>query len=479
MRRKQAGMPEFIIAVVLLFAACSSEPPAGNGRAAQSGYTPQQEAAAALAAMQMSQRPPWIPQTPESAEFLYFIGMAEAAGESEARNAAIRDGFAAAAGFYGNLIQAETLDHSVFIEDLSRTIAEATTFDDKTNSYVNAVISGIQVIEFYTETYRTSNNQPGYKVWALCRVSRQKAEEDRANFAKNISERYTPLPDTRYDTMSAALHSWSAVLSALEQNPLHRAAAYHDGPDGRVGLYGYCGTRLNAIAGNAGFDSLPAAAVQWGKTYTGTIRLSSGIFPEIGAVSCRVVITGSDTPAAEYPLEKNNTFTLRIPAARLEAGNHTVQLELLLNAAAPALRQNPKGAFTLEVRPVPAEIVFDGEELSAAEQRILANGLRQGLEKAGAGIQAEIASARKNAVPGGYRFIISVISFAGEEAPPPFKGTYIRGDFSVDFARDGLTLKLEEEAFKDSSRDWVVRGAANWIRDNRGFYEGIIEKLTR
>jgi hypothetical protein len=119
---------------------------------------------------------------------------------------------------------------------------------------------------------------------------------------------------------------------------------------------------------------------------------------------------------------------------------------------------------------VRAGIVFDGEELSAAEQRSLTGALLQGLEKAG--VQAEIT--RQDAPRDGYRFIISVISITGEEAPPPFGKTYIRGDFSLGFARDGLTLKLATAAFNDSSRDWVVRGAANWIRDNRGFYEEVI-----
>jgi hypothetical protein len=119
-----------------------------------------------------------------------------------------------------------------------------------------------------------------------------------------------------------------------------------------------------------------------------------------------------------------------------------------------------------------AGVVFDDENLTAAEQRSLTNALLQGLEKAG--IQAEISPTRQNAPGEGYRFIISAVSIAAEEAPPPFRKTYIRGDFSVSFVRDGLTLKLAAAAFNDSSRDWVVRGAANWIRDNREFYEAVI-----
>jgi hypothetical protein len=126
---------------------------------------------------------------------------------------------------------------------------------------------------------------------------------------------------------------------------------------------------------------------------------------------------------------------------------------------------------------VRASIAFDGEELTAAEQRILVSALQQGVEKAG--VQIEIVSAQQDAVHDSYRFIISTISLIAEEAPLPFMRAYIRGDFSVGFVQDGLMLKLAAAAFNDSSRIWVVRGAANWIRDNHEFYAGVIEKLTR
>jgi hypothetical protein len=117
-----------------------------------------------------------------------------------------------------------------------------------------------------------------------------------------------------------------------------------------------------------------------------------------------------------------------------------------------------------------AGIVFDGEELSAAEQRSLTSALRQGLEKTG--IQAEIAPPRQD--DDGYRFIITAVSITAEEAPPPLGRIYIRGEFSLGFVQDGLTLKLADAEFTDFSRGWIIRGAANWMRDNRGFYEEVI-----
>jgi hypothetical protein len=454
---------------VLLLAACASvhaagnNQSAGNSRAVQNSAAAQQEAADALTAMQLAQRPPWILQPPESAEYLHFTGMGEAAGESEARNAAVRNGFAAAAGFYGNLIQSETVDHSVFVEDMGRTIAEATTYDDKTNSYTNAVVSDVQVIEYYTEPPASHTRLP-YKVWALCRVSRQKAEEDRANFAKDISGRYAHLIDTQYDTMSAALHSYSAVLSALEQNPLHRAVAYYDGQDGRVGLYDYCSVRLHAIAENAGFDSLPAAAVRRGRPFTGTIRLSSGTFSEIGAVPCRVVITGKNTPLAEYPLEKNNSFTLRIPTARLEAGNYTVQLELLLNTAAPALRRNPKGAFTLEVRPVQAEIGFGGDTLSGAEQRMLSQAVQEALQT------------YRVPLLDGYEFLLM---FSAKTQKVQITGaTMLLCDVSISLNSGGSVLyQSSPEHFPEIDRNQALKKASDYIRGNKAFWTGAAQLI--
>jgi hypothetical protein len=469
MRKKQMKIADFIIgAVVLLAAACSSGPPAQNNRDAGSGNAAEQNAADSLTAMQFSHRPHWIQQTPESAEFLYFTGMAEAAGEPEARTAAVRNGFAAAAGFYGNLIQSETIDHSAFIEDMGRTIADATTYNDKTNSYTNAVISEVQAVEYYTETYRAPNTRISYKVWALCRVSRQKAEEDRANFAKDISGKYTPLLTAPYDTLSAVLHAYSAVISALDQNPLHRAVAYHDGPDGKTGLYEYARIRINELAGEVRFDELPAAAVQRGRPFTGTIRLSAGRFSETGAVPCRIVITGNNgtMPPAEYPLGRDNTFTLEIPTARLEAGSYTVRLELLLSAAAPGLRRNPTGAFTLEVRPALAEVRFGGETLSGEEQRMFTQAVQAALQKYRVPLLA------------GYEFLVT---FTTRTQTEPVTGTgLLICNVSVSLSSAGSVLFQSAPArITEISRDQAIRLASDHIRGDRAFWTGAAEVTSK
>jgi hypothetical protein len=454
MRKKQAGTSVFIFtAGLVLFASCVSAP-APSSSAPNNAGSVFFETPPAL-------RPRWINRTPESDEFLYFTGMAEADSESEARNAAVRSGFAAAAGFYASLIRSETMDQSVFIENMGRTIADTTVYDDRTNSYTNAVISELTAMEHYTEAYRGTNARVSYKAWALCRVSREKAEEDISNFAETISGQYVRLLTTSYDTLVSALRSYSAVLSALEQNPLHRAAAYYDGPGGRVGLYEYCGVQINAIAGSVGFDALPPTAVQRGAPLACAVKLSSAMFPVIGTVPCRVVFVENRgaVPPAEYPLERNNSFALQASTARLDPGTYTVQLELLLSAFVPSLPQNPKGSFPLEVRPAVADIRFEGETLSQAEQRVLSQATQQALQT------------HKVPLLAGHEFLIA---FTTRTSTDPLTGTnLLLCDISINLCSEGSVLvRSASGRITEISREQALKLAADYIRDNKDFWTG-------
>jgi hypothetical protein len=436
---------------------------------------------AAFPALPQAARPAWTVKPPSDTDTtLFFRGEGRGKTEQDARNNAAADADRQIAAFMYQFIKHEYREKLSFLSSMGETIQDTESSESDTGMYTELVVSGIKTVEEYLES-----RAGAYQAWVLRTISPMEVKTQKEEFAKKISENYNNLI-TRQNTLFGAFRSYAAVYAMLEKNPLHRMIAFHDGPEGRALLYYYCAAQMNSLASGVDF-TVPDAAAQKGETLPVTVDLVSRRpdLPNIGNAEGRISISGKDGSLSIFAgtVKNDNTLSFSVSTSSLAIGRHEAKIELLLNESGDIdslVRKNPGCSFSFEVTPIPADIVFDGEELSAAEQRILANGLRQGLEKAGAGIQAEIASARKNAVPGGYRFIISVISFTGEEeAPPPFKGTYIRGDFSVDFARDGLTLKLEEAAFNASSRDWVVRGAANWIRDNRGFYEGIIEKLTR
>jgi hypothetical protein len=155
-------------------------------------------------------------------------------------------------------------------------------------------------------------------------------------------------------TLTGALKVYAETWETLGKNPLHRAVAYYDSPGGRVGLYEYCGLQINALGEGVSFDSLPSAVVQQGESFTQTIKLSSRTVREIGSALCRVRLVGNNngSPDVVYPVGRNNSFVLQIHTARLEPGNYAVQLEILLNEIAAPLRQNPRGGFSLEVKPL-------------------------------------------------------------------------------------------------------------------------------
>jgi hypothetical protein len=454
-----------VTAAFVLLAVCvtaqpihaSAQPDRNNTPAPNNGAAP--ATVPAIIETPSALRPRWITQPPESPEYLYFTGMGEAASEPDARNAAVKDGLAAAAGFLGSLVQSETTDRSVFIQDRGRTTAESIVYDEKTDTYRNALVSEVAVTEYYTEHVSGPGNRPDYKVWALCRIPRQKAEEDVANLARNVSAQYAGLLAARSATLAAALQSYAAVRSALEQNPLHRAVAYYDTSGGKTGLYGYCGVQIDAIAASVSFGSLPTAVVRRGEPFVCAVTLSSGMFPEIGAVFCRATVLGGSVPPAEYaeyPLERNNTLTARMPTARLPPGNYTVELELLLDAAAPSLRKNPKTAFPLEVRPVQAAVSFEGS-LSSAEQRVFSQAVQQALQKYNVPLLA------------GYTF---TVVFTAKTQAEPLAGTNILlCDVSTSLSSgENILFQSASHSFTEIDRDYAVRLAAKHIVNDRHFW---------
>jgi hypothetical protein len=447
-----------VTAALVLFAVCVPSQLALASAQPDRDDTPMPNSGTAPAIMETPSalRPRWIIQPPENPEYLYFTGMGEAASETEARAAAVKDGLASAASFFGSFIQSETTDRSIVIQDMGRTVAESTAYDEKTDSYANAVISGVKAVEYYTER---ASGSPAYKVWVLCRIPRQKAEKDLANFAQNVSAQYAGLLTARPATLAAALQSYAAVRSALEQNPLHRAVAYYDTLDGKTGLYNYCGVQIDTIAASVSFGSLPPTSVRRGEPLVFSAALSSGMFPEIGAVFCRAAITGSNAPPAEYaeyPIERNGTFTARIPTARLPPGNYTVELELQLTAAAPSLRQNPKTAFPLEVRPVQAAVTFEGSP-SPAEQRVFSQAVQQALQKHNVPLLA------------GYTF---AVAFTARTQTAPLGGMNILlCDVSVSLASGGSVLfQSASHSFTEMDRDHAVKLATEHIASDSDFW---------
>jgi hypothetical protein len=463
--KRKAGI---IIIVAAVLCACASAPSTRESSA-------QNQTPSLL--IETPERPRWINHTPENGEFLYFTGMAESESESEARNAAAKNSFAAAAGFYANFIQSETVDHSIFIEDMGRTIADATTYDDKTNTYTNAVISELTTVEYYQETVRTQNNRITYKAWVLCRVPRQKAEQDIADFAKNTSRRYGSLLSVP-STLHAALVMHGEILAALEQNPLHRAVAYYDGPGGRVNLYEYLILQMNTLAGSVSFAPMPSAAVEKTAALDTTVTLVSSRIAPVGALDCAVSIYGmnNSAPRVKYTVRADNSFSLKIFTSRLTPGRYTVQLELLLNEINPRIRKNPTESFSLEVRPLSAsmDLVVSGGSIGEAEKTALVQGIQEGIQNYGVPVNLKTDQAEQS----GAVFTVT-LHFRIQEPAPLRPTALVVCEAAIDFSRNGQTQESSSKRITEFDTAGAVMQARKFIRENESFFQNVERKLSQ
>jgi hypothetical protein len=341
---------KFILFAALGLAAGSCVSPPGRGAAGAGGRLPNGE----LLRTEPARAPDWKDTPPRNGEEIYFVGVSRAYDTAaDARNAAREDAFAQVVRYYGQYIRAVGIERSSLSGSSDEILTPYIEGEEEITRFAEAVVSQVGADRYFTEVYLNKTGREEYVVYVLCQIGRAKAERDIAGFARNISERYGNLIQTQ-NTLTGAIKACAEIREALGDNPLHRAVAWYDAPEGRVGLYEYCGLLINALAESVRFEAPPAAAVQRGESFTGIIKLDSAVFKEIGSVFCRVGVAGRNNAAPDvfYPLEGNNAFTLPIHTARLEPGNYTVQLELLLNQISPLARRNPRGGFSLEVQPL-------------------------------------------------------------------------------------------------------------------------------
>jgi hypothetical protein len=301
-----------------------------------------------------AQAPIWKDTLPQSATEIYFAGVSRAYDTAaDARNAAREDAFTQIVKYYGQYIEATGIEKSSFSGSSGEILTPYIEREEEITRFAEAVVSQVGADKYYTEVYLNSKNKEEYIVYVLCQISRERAERDIDNFAKNISEHYGNLIRTQNDLITA-LKVYSDIREALRNNPLHRIVSWYDSPGGRVGLYEYCGVQINALTNSVSFTPIPPSTVQKGEDLNTTVQLSSSLFQSIGSARCGVSIQGNNNPAppAVYTVGRDNDFLLQIHTEKLDAGKYNVRLELLLNEGVPSLRQNPASGFSFEVTPL-------------------------------------------------------------------------------------------------------------------------------
>jgi hypothetical protein len=375
--------------------------------------------------------------------------------EADARDAAREDAFTQIVKYYGQYIQAAGIEKSSLAGRAGDILDPYIEREEEITRFAQALVSQVGADKYYTEVY-LDNNKEAYVVSVLCQISRARAERDIDNFAANISARYGNLIGTAQDLVTA-LKMYTDIYEALRGNPLHRAVAYYDTPEGRAGLYEYCGVRINALANSVTFAAVPNGSVQKGETLTTAVRVSSSQFQRVGGAVCRVSMTvGGEVLPGSYTVGQDNAFSLLIYTGKLDAGNYNVHLELLLDEAAPALRANPSAMFSFEVTPLNTiRFIYQDGEAERMGPKIQELVQRQGLlpVDSGAAYRARVRLEFEERRDGAYYIVRPYISIG------------------IELERDGTPLvsyAKRYSEFRHTSRDEALQRAYRNIESDLG-----------
>jgi hypothetical protein len=471
------------LAGMILAGACVSNPPpqmepAGSAglpeNGAVKGYIPERR----LLRTEPESAPAWKNTPPASGEEIYFIGVSRfLATAAEARNDARENAFIQVMRFYGEFIQSTAVERSSIKGSSAETLAALVDREEELTNFAQAVVSQVGTGGYYTEIYLNGENREEYVVYALCQIPRQKAEQDIADFARNTSERYANLLAAP-SNLRAVLLLYGEILTALEQNPLHRMVAYYDSPGGRVNLYEYLSLQLNTLAAGVSFASLPSMTVEKTGTLTAMITVLSPFTGAAGALDCAVSIYGmnNSAPTVKYAVGVDNSFLLTIFSSRLEPGRYTVQLELLLGDVNPRIRRNPSVSFSFEVRPLTARVdvtvAGDIPGIGDTEKAILIQSVQQGIQSYGVPV---------NLTAGGTEQSIFTITLGlRRQAPvPPLNRELIICDTVISFSRNGLTRESASTRVTEIDIPGMVNQIRRFISENEAFFQNVAGNLLQ
>ncbi|MDR0597874.1 MAG: hypothetical protein LBG14_05145 [Treponema sp.] len=406
-----------------------------------------------------AQRPAWVDETPKSPSLIYFVGMAERGDEAEAREAARRNGAAQAAGFYGSLIQGESVEHTVWSASSGKTLQDYINIDDTLSSYINTTIAEVSDAAYYTEYYRSRTNQRSFKVWALCQISRAKAEADIANFARNISEPYGNLL-SGMPTVQAALTIYGTILAALDANPLHKAVAYYGSEAKRVNLFHYLEVETQKLVASITVEPIPAITIMKNDSVVVSAVITSSVM-DLGPLECSLEIYGADakTPVARSSATSvRSALLFRIDAHRLPLGSYTAGIK--------ALGKYPVGQASIEVTPVQAALQFMGNSIEENERGVLRRSVEQALQQYGA--PAQIADTAD-------RYAVAITLEAAQQS-----SLLVAGTVELSFTLDGKSLVTSgRKHISETNQGRFAAKAAEHIRGYEEFFREVGKSLDQ
>jgi len=297
-------------------------------------------------------KPAWVDVVPQSVTEIYFVGTSQVFNTpANARDNARESARIQALEYYGQVIEKQAVSLSSISGSTRDTLAAYVDREDEIKSFAQNVVSEVATKEYYTEMYLNSSNKEEYIVYTLHQINRQKAENEIASFAKNISARYTAAL-SQWGTLKAALEGYAFIVKSLQQNPLHRIMAYYDTPAGRAGLYEYAILQINELANSLSVEAIPMRTIQETENLVTRINLRSSKMPSTGLLDCQAVIYGMEGGGVSYPFNSASENPYNLQIRNMKPGAYNVTIDILLSNLTGGIAKNTSGSFSFEVTPL-------------------------------------------------------------------------------------------------------------------------------
>jgi hypothetical protein len=314
-----------------------------------------------------AEKPEWVVTVPRSETEFFFVGTSQPYDTAaNARDDARENARNQVLKFYGEFIESRAIARSGISGSTRDTLASFVTREEQINNFAQYVVSEVNTVQYYTEVWLNSDNKEEYVVYTLCKIPRQKAEEDITNFAKTVSERYTNLLP-QGTTLKAALEGYALVVKALEQNPLHRITAYYESPTGRSGLFEYVQIRISELANSVSVEPVPVRTIQETESLSTLIKLRSSLLPSTGLLDCEASLFGlGEDVTYSFNTASDDPYNLQI--RNLKPGTYNVTIEILLSELTGGIAKNTVAGFSFEVTPL-SVILTTPEAMEAGIKR--------------------------------------------------------------------------------------------------------------
>jgi len=350
-----------------------------------------------LVGIEPSEKPEWVNIVPKSDTDFYFIGTSQMFDTpANARDNARDNARTQVLEYYGQVIEKQAVSLSSVSGSTRDTLAAYVDREDEIRSFAQNVVSEVATVAYVTETYiNNKTNKFAYIVYTLHKINRQKAESEIADFAKNISARYTAA-FSQWKTLKAALEGYTLVVKSLERNPLHRIMAYYETPKGKAGLYEYARIQINELANSVSIEPIPTRSIQETETLTTLIKINSSIIPATGLLDCQAILFGIGKDGIPYPFNSASDNPYRMENPNIKPGTYNMTLEILLSELTDGIAKNIGSSFSFTVTPL--NVVYNSQD-----------SLETGIKKAVDSLAADLKAPTET--------IIGAFTLTGTNAP--------------------------------------------------------------